>query len=205
MFRIKKKVLLLFLTFGIVLCMSCGEKEKAGSGVVNGEDIKGGAQETDPMMEGAIEVVENLPDRDIKVPTYLMGENEEKLKEENYDGGDFVCHLSGEDQAEMARQTAKQIEDSISQVLTDKEHYPNIVKISVSPGCTEFNVAFSDRELSLYENVLHMSLCIVGDRFQLYQGKREDELMTVVNYIDAETGEIFNTIDSGEVKNPLAS
>lgn len=30
----------------------------------------------------------------------------------------------------------------------------------------------SSRELSLYENVLHMSLCIVGDRFQLYQGKR---------------------------------
>ena len=52
----------------------------------------------------------------------------------------------------------------------------------------------------MYENVLHMSLCIVGDRFQLYQGKQESELMTVVNYIDEGNGEIFNTISSREIK-----
>ena len=63
----------------------------------------------------------------------------------------------------------------------------------------------SSRELSLYENVLHMSLCIVGDRFQLYQGKREGELMTVVNYIDENTGEIFNTINSREIEQAAAS
>ena len=58
----------------------------------------------------------------------------------------------------------------------------------------------SSRELSLYENVLHMSLCIVGDRFQLYQGKQENELMTVVNYIDGDSGEIFNSVNSQEIK-----
>lgn len=67
---------------------------------------------------------------------------------------------------------AAQIEDSINQVLADQEFYPNVTGISVNPVCTEFNVMLSSRELSLYENVLHMSLCIVGDRFQLYQGKR---------------------------------
>ena len=67
---------------------------------------------------------------------------------------------------------AAQIEDRINQVLADQEFYPNVTGISVNPECTEFNVMLSSRELSLYENVLHMSLCIVGDRFQLYQGKR---------------------------------
>lgn len=45
-----------------------------------------------------------------------------------------------------------------------------------------------------------MSLCIVGDRFQLYQGKQENELMTVVNYIDGDSGEIFNSVNSQEIK-----
>ena len=100
----------------------------------------------------------------------------------------------------MARQAAAQIGDSINQVLTDKEYYPNVTGISVNPECTEFNVTFSGRDLSLYENVLHMSLCIVGDRFQLYQGKQENELMTVVNYVDADSGEIFNTVNSKEIQ-----
>lgn len=175
----KKKVSVLLLIFGIMFCSACGNEEKAdGEGAV---------------LEGSIEVVEELPDRDIMVPDYL-GENEEVLSEEE------PVHLSGEEQTEKARQVAAQIEESINQVLTDKDYYPNVTGISVNPECTEFNVTFSSRELSLYENVLHMSLCIVGDKFQLYQGKQQEELMTVVNYIDEESGEIFNTINSRELE-----
>ena len=85
-------------------------------------------------------------------------------------------------------------------MLTDKDYYPNITGISVNPECTEFNVTLSGRETSLYENVLPLSLCIVGDKFQLYQGKSEDELMTVVNYIDGNTGEIFVTTNSEDIE-----
>ena len=63
-----------------------------------------------------------------------------------------------------------------------------VTGISVNPECTEFNVTLSGRELNLYENVLPVSLCIVGDKFQLYQGKLESELMTVLNYIDEDSG-----------------
>ena len=113
---------------------------------------------------------------------------------------DSAYHLSGEEQSEKARQVAAQIEDSINQVLTDKDFYPNVTGISVNPECTEFNVVFSSQTLSLYENVLPMSLSIVGNRFQLYQGKQKEELLTVVNYIDAESGEIFNTFSSDEIE-----
>lgn len=155
-------------------------------------------------MEGIIEIVEELPDRDIKVPDYLAEGNEEEPNGENQDsvkgGEEPVYHSSGEEQAEKARQVAVQIEDSINQVLADKDYYSNVTGISVNPECTEFNVIFSGRKLSLYENVLHMSLCIVGDRFQLYQGKQENKLVTVVNYIDEDSEEIFNTINSRELE-----
>lgn len=174
----KKKLTVLLLVFGMLFCVACGSEE----------------DETGAVMEGSIEVATELPDRDIRIPDY-MGENEEGAGEE-----EPVYHLSGEEQTEKARQVAAQIEDSINQVLADKDFYPNVTAISVNPECTEFNVTFSSRELSLYENVLHMSLCIVGNRFQLYQGKQESDLMTVVNYIDESSGEIFNTINSQEIE-----
>lgn len=203
MCSIKKKIPILLLLAGVMLCSACGGKEGAG------ENAEKAADGTEAVMEGSIEVAEDLPDRDIKVPDYLKGENEEKLSAESFSENDIgqeeseeepVYHLSGEEQTEMARQVAAQIGDSINQVLSDKDYYPNVTGISVNPECTEFNVTFSGRDLSLYENVLHMSLCIVGDRFQLYQGKQEDELMTVVNYIDSDSGEIFNTINSKEIQ-----
>lgn len=189
MFTKKTKTLITLLTSSAILCTACGGKAET---------------EAAPVMEGSIEVAENLPDRDIKVPDYLQEGNEEDSSAENPDseesGEESAQHLSGEEQTEKARQVAGQIEDSINEVLTNKDYYPNVTGISVNPECTEFNVTFSSRELSLYENVLHMSLCIVGDRFQLYQGKQEGELMTVVNYVDADSGEIFNTINSKELE-----
>ena len=199
MISIKKKIQLIWLVSGVILCTACSGKSETESD----------AESESPVMEGTIEVTENLPDRDIEVPEYLREETEEKSYEDNFNeknidqeksDDDHVYHLTGEEQIKNARQVAEQIEDSINQVLTDKDYYPNITGISVNSECTEFNVTFSNRELSLYENVLPMSLCIVGNRFQLYQGKQEDELLTVVNYIDADSGEIFSTINSKEIE-----
>lgn len=155
MFSVKKKKLFTLFLSVVVFCMACTGKTEADA-------IKD--EGASSLMEGSIEVTEDLPDSD------------------------------------MARQVALQIEDSINQVLADKEYYPHVIGISVNPECTEFNVTFSSRELSLYENVLSMSLCIVGDRFQLYQGKQENELVTVVNYVDADSGEIFSTANSKEIE-----
>lgn len=214
MFHIKKKMLITLVVSGIILCTACAGKEGTESGEGKDGDAGTASEGASAVMEGAIEVAQDLPDRDIRVPEYLKGETEEKpggekadegnSNEENPDqekkGGDSVYHLSGEEQAENARRVAAQIEDSINQVLADKDYYPHITGISVNPECTEFNVTFSGRELSLYENVLPMSLGIVGNRFQLYQGKQEEELLTVVNYIDGGSGEIFNTFNSKEIE-----
>ena len=166
--NIQKKVLAA-LILGMLLCTGCGKEAEP-------EEI---IEETSSTMEGTIEVVEDLPDRDIEIPEYMKSEEDLSQEEEE---GDAVDHLeeeekpadrlSGEEQTEAARQIAGQIEESINQVLADKDFYPNITGISVNSECTEFNVTLSSKEISLYENVLPMSLCIVGNKFQLYQGKQ---------------------------------
>ncbi len=190
----KGKILAAALIIGMLACTGCGsgtetepEKQEEAREELPEESSSG--------LDGNIEVTKELPDRDITVPEYLK-ENAEPAE----DPEETAVHLSGEEQAEEASLIADHIKESIDQVLTDKDYYPNITGISVNPECTEFNVTLSSREVSLYENVLPLSLCIVGDKFQLFQGKNEDELMTVVNYIDESTGEIFETINSNDIE-----
>lgn len=188
------KILAAALLFGVLSCAGCGREteEAPKKQEETAEEIP---ESSSSEIGGSIEVTQDLPDREISVPEYLK-DNTGSAE----DTEETPKRLSGEEQAEEARQIADHIEESIDQVLTDKDYYPNITGISVNPECTEFNVTLSGREISLYENVLPLSLCIVGDKFQLYQGKSEDELMTVVNYIDEETGEIFQTINSEDIE-----
>lgn len=189
----KGKLLAAAFLLGMLLCVGCGSE--AENNRTEEEAAGETAKEPSAEMAGSIELKEDLPDRDIQIPDYLKDADSAEQTEE-----ETVLHLSGEEQAEQARRIAEHIEDSISQVLADKDFYPNITDISVNSECTEFNVTFSSREISLYENVLPMSLCIVGDKFQLYQGKTEDELMTVVNYIDKNNGEVFGTTNSADIE-----
>ena len=193
MSNVKKKLFIILLLLAVALCMACGERTESKDTLAQEEMADGQSA----VMEGTIDVADDLPERDIKIPDHLTEESEGTGSE---GGEESVYHMTGEEQAGAAREIAEQIEDSINQVLADKDFYPDIVGISVNPECTEFNVTFSGRELSLYENTLRVSLCIVGDRFQLYQGKGEDELLTVVNYIDADSGEIFSTMNSREIE-----
>ena len=122
----KKKMSVLLLGLGITFCSACGGEERT--------------DKTGPVMEGSIEVEADLPDRDIKVPDYLMeGEEQNSNEESNSDlkegAEEPVYHLSGEEQSEKARQVAAQIEDSVNQVLADKEFYPNVAGISVNSAC----------------------------------------------------------------------
>ena len=50
----KRKISVLLLVVGVTFCAACGGEERA--------------DETGAVMEGAIEVAEDLPDRDVKVP-----------------------------------------------------------------------------------------------------------------------------------------
>ena len=184
MSNVKKKLFIILLLLAVALCMACGERTESKDTLAQEETADG----LSAVMEGTIDVADDLPERDIKIPDHLTEESEGTGSE---GGEESVYHMTGEEQAGAAREIAEQIEDSINQVLADKDFYPE---------CTEFNVTFSGRELSLYENTLRVSLCIVGDRFQLYQGKGEDELLTVVNYIDADSGEIFSTMNSREIE-----
>lgn len=190
---VKGNLLAAVLVLAALFCAGCGREAEERIIADFAEDIP---EKPSSVIEGDIELKENLQDRYIAVPEYLEDDDTEQTQK----GGETIRHLSGEEQTKEAGQIADHIKESVNQVLTDKDFYPHITGISVNPECTEFNVTLSSREVSLYENVLPMSLCIVGNKFQLYQGKDKDELMTVVNYIDGSNGEVFATANSKDIE-----
>lgn len=135
---------------------------------------------------------------EITVPSYLNGTETDALPVLEKKEAAITYKLSEQQQTDIVALLTTQIEDSIAQVLADKQYYPSITDIMYNHDCTEFNVIFSDIP-SLYETTLRMSLYIAGDKLQLYLGKPAEELLTVVNYIDASTGEVFFTGSSADI------
>lgn len=197
-----KIFLLLILVFIIIICTGCGsERPSAPSDGDDSSEISPVTEESPPpALEGTLAETPQFPDGSLNVPDYLQGDETENFSIIEETDNAVTYELSGEERSEAAAQIGLQIEESINQVLSDKEHYPGITGVSVNEDCTEFNVTFSGVSLSLYESTLPMSLYIVGNKFQLYQGTPEEELLTTVNYIDESTGEIFFTGTSLEMQ-----
>lgn len=151
--------------------------------------------------EFKIELVEEnmIPISKMKIPSYLFCNETDHLPivEENEDS--ITCQLTDIQQKELLNELVSQLEDSINQVLNDKAYYPALTGISLNKDCTEFNVTFSGTELNTYETTLRMSLYIAGDKLQLYQGIPETQILTVVNYINSDTGETFSEGNSGSL------
>lgn len=189
-----KKLTILTILITIPLSFTgCANKEA-------GADVPASADgEIIAVFEDEPEKEDIIPINELIVPSYLNGDETEdfSIAEEGEDS--VTYHLDEVQQAEAVDQVSSQLKDSINQVLADKDFYPNITKISASKNYSVFDVTFSGTEINTYETTLRMSLYIAGDKFQLYQGVPEDKLLTTVNYIDGETGEVFSTGDSSSL------
>lgn len=189
-----KKLTILTILITIPLSFTgCANKEA-------GADVPASADgEIIAVFEDEPEKEDIIPINELIVPSYLNGDETEdfSIAEEGEDS--VTYHLDEVQQAEAVDQVSSQLKDSINQVLADKDFYPNITKISVTKNYSVFDVTFSGTEINTYETTLRMSLYIAGDKLQLYQGVPEDKLLTTVNYIDDETGEVFSTGDSSNL------
>lgn len=53
--------------------------------------------------------------------------------------------------------------------------------------------------MNTYEAMLAMSFYIIGDKYQIYCGVPEQDAVTIVRYVDADTGDVINEADSSSM------
>lgn len=149
-----------------------------------------------PMEETTVSIT---PQSEIIVPSYLEGTETDALSVVSRQEDSTTYQLTRQQQEAAVSLLMEQTEDSIAQVLTDKQYYPSITDITYNQDFTSFDVVFTSANPSLYETTLRMSLYITGNKLQLYLGRPAEEILTVVNYIDGSTGEVFSTGTSEDI------
>lgn len=200
----KKKALLpiLIISFS-VLCVGCSSGQTGFDKSIQETEAsleEAIASENSISLDGTLDTEQTLDGGTITVPAHLLEDATDDLPVIEESDTSITYELNSVQQSELVNQTAASLQSSITEVLSDKKNYPHITKISVNDDCTEFNILFSSRDLTVYETTLRLSLYLAGDKYQLYSGIPEEELLTTVHYADASSGDIFATGTSKERK-----
>lgn len=141
-------------------------------------------------------------DADITLPAGLAGDevSDEQITNVDEDTANVTYSLSGNERSDIISQLSGEITESISVILGDKDHYPNIKSITPNDDYTEFTIAIADGNINVYESMLVMSFYIVGDKYQIYNGVSSEDAVTVVRYVDSATGAVISETDSTSMK-----
>lgn len=142
-------------------------------------------------------------DADITLPAGLVGDevSDELITNVDEDNANVTYSLSGNERSAIIDQLSGEITESITAILGDKDHYPNITSITPNDDYTEFTITLTTDNINVYESMLVMSFYIVGDKYQIYNGVSAEKAVTVVRYVDSATGAVISETDSTSMKN----
>lgn len=181
--RTMKKILCFLLLIGCILIFlpGCGEK---------GEQTVSEKERT-----------EEFTDADIVIPAGLVGKEMPQDKAGRTEEGspDITYSLSGEERSEIIGKVTADLEASIDAILSDEDRYPDVVSVTPSEDYKEFVIALADGRMNTYEAMLAMSFYIIGDKYQIYCGVPAQDAVTIVRYVDADTGDVINEADSSSM------
>lgn len=104
------------------------------------------------------------------------------------DRGNVTVDFNGEDRTAVVNAVAQDLEASIASVLANDSVYPNLTDIKVNADCTEFTIYLNTNTPNPYESMLMMSFYVMGNKYQLYNGVPENEVLTTVVYVNSATG-----------------
>ncbi len=190
--RMKKKLLILFLSLSVCTCYGC-----ANNSAETSESFE--TAESAPI----IQEVETLSDADIIIPAALLGDEiseltteDSSLNEAESISNTKTISLTGEERTSIVNEISTEIMNNIQSILDNEDRYPNIVSITPNNDCTEFTISLQNGIMNTYESMLVMSFYMIGDKYQIYSGISTSEVKTTVTYINDDTGEIISKTDS---------
>ncbi|MCM1264397.1 MAG: hypothetical protein NC313_16925, partial [Butyrivibrio sp.] len=171
--KCSKKVFynIFFTIFICVLLAGCaGKDSETGSNsdtLMQNDSNSGKSSET---MLPEPEII--YDDAEITLPAGLVGEEVSDADISNIDeeAETVTYSLSGNERSEILTGLADDINNSISVILADKDHYPNITAITPNDDYTEFTIALEGGTFNTYESMLSMSFYIIGNKYQMYNG-----------------------------------
>ncbi|MGC4019361.1 MAG: hypothetical protein QM793_09160 [Muricomes sp.] len=203
----KKKLLSTILTAAMILSLAaCAPKEEAN----NTEPVKAeeSSEVKDTSKSETIKTEKNLLSVEITLPASLVGDSTAELDEEMKEAGvmEVTKNPDGSITMKMSKTAHKAllseikttIDDGIGELLADKETYPSFDSVTYNDDLTEFNVNVDPALYGGIESLAAMVFYLEGNMYQAFNAVPENELKTIVNFKNKDTGELIESGDSSE-------
>ena len=91
------------------------------------------------------------------------------------------------------------IDQGIDELLADKENFPSFESITYKDDVTEFNINVDPNTYGGLQSMAVMGLYIQGNLYQAFNAVPADQIKTVVNFVNKDTGEIIESGDSSQM------
>lgn len=103
--------------------------------------------------------------------------------------------------AELMKSFDSSIEESISDIMNDSDTPTSIHEISHKDDMSEFTILVDSSQYSGWEEFYAIAFCMEGMIYQAFDGIPEDEIYTVVKFIDQDTEELISSVNSSDLEN----
>lgn len=192
---VKKTVPLLLIMSMSIILISCGSTTEAPEGTTQATDT--------------LKVEENLLSVELTIPASLVGDDAATLDEEakaagvseitQNEDGSVTMKMSKIAHQKMLDEFKGSIDESLTEILNDKETYPSLTEITYNEDLTEFTVKVDPATYGEFEALSAIGLHIAGNVYQALNAVPENQIKTIVNFVNKDTGEIIETGDSSKM------
>lgn len=181
-------------------------------------------EESSSIQEGTTEgAVENKGvDIDIKVernggmyrivisPDFFgVNESDEDIKNEVKSWGAENVHIDPETKAvivDMSWQNYEKyvnalgdkLKNCMEEIKTNKEKYPSISDVQSNDDLNEFNI-FCKKDIKTEKTISAIELYMDSATYQVFSGIPRNQATVTVNYIDEETGDLIESLDTAQL------
>ena len=195
----RKKIMAILLMATLALSLTaCGKKEERDS-----ESKK----KTEESSDGdTLKADKKLLSVEVTLPASLVEDSEITLDEEAQNAGvkEIIKNDDGSVTMKMSKDAHKKlldeiktgINESIDEILSEKENYPSFESITYDDDVTTFTVSVDASAYGGFQSFAALALYIEGNYYQALNAVPEDQLKTIVNFVDRDTGEIIEGGDS---------
>lgn len=214
----KKKIVSLILS--LCLCCSaaaCGGNTNSGKDQDQASVSESAPEKDDKKSEdnaeaasdesAGISAEKNLFSVEVTLPSYFFEESDEldlideldddEVKDitKNADGS-MTFKMTKDAHKELLSSIKETIDESIKEILEDKENYPSFDSISYNEDLTVFDIKVDPAVYGGFESLSAYVFCMYGNMYQALNAVPEGELKTVVNMVNKDTREVIESIDS---------
>ena len=192
---VKKTVSLLLIMSMSIILISCGSTTEAPEGTTQATDT--------------LKAEENLLSVELTIPASLVGDDAATLDEEakaagvsettQNEDGSVTMKMSKIAHQKMLDEFKGSIDESLTEILNDKETYPSLTEITYNEDLTEFTVKVDPATYGEFEALSAIGLYIAGNVYQALNAVPENQIKTIVNFVNKDTGEIIETGDSSKM------